>query len=384
MMVHLNRFSRFFLATILLSVSVSALKAEVLHFFDPTGVNSGTRLLYGRGDWFMANDPVSLRQLFKKWKGSYHPRSGDNIALQDARLDLGIYFGKNYYAGYFSRYNAFIRTNHDFTDFYHTAKNKLPFDSTRTYRLKLGIAGIKENGVIFSSSHILFEDDTSIMKAGAALSLSLANDMQDGTVDGTAQITDRTSYTISARSGYHYTHNYLYHLRVKDADGFGLGTDFALSWYLKAYRLTAKLVVNDLFSRIYWHNLPYSFVNIVTENKSYDADGYVHYAPMINGLEKYVDFTQKIEPRYRLLLKKNFLSGLRLSAGTGYAYKTLFPFVRAGSLFWSDHYLGITYESRFRSFGVEYNARNFFFGFSTDALHEVSALGLNVGFRYRF
>ncbi len=365
-------------------MSAPALKAEVLHFFDPAGSGSSAHTFYAGGSWFTANDPVSLRQLFKKWKGSYHPRNGDNIALQDARLDLGVRFGENYYAGYFSRYNAFIRTNRDFTDFYHTVKNKLPFDSTRTYRLKLEIEGIKENGVIFSSSGILFEDDDSKLEAGAALSLSLANAMQDGTIDGTAQIEDRKTYTITARSRYYYTHNYLYHLDTEDADGFGLGTDFALSWYLKAYRLTAKLVVNDLFSRVYWHDLPYSFVNIATENKSYDADGYVHYTPTINGLEKYVNFTQKIEPRYQLVMMKNFMSGLRLSAGTGYAYKTLFPFVRVGSQFWEDHYLGVTYESRFQSFGVEYSNQNFFLGLSADALHEVSALGLNAGFRYWF
>jgi hypothetical protein len=368
----------------LLLVLFSALRAEVLQFFDPLDFEKEEQKVYIKSAYFIANDPVSLKELFKKWRNPYHPRNGDNLALQDFRVDLGGKCCGVLYVGYYYRYNAFIKTNRDFADFYYTAKNKKPFDNQRDYRLKLSIDGIKESGLLFSQTVPLFRDTHNRVMLGAAFSMAFGHDMQDGTIGGIARILDKKTYHIEAESRYHYTHNYLYHLDVEDANGFGFGTYLSLGWYNDFYQMQAKFMVNDLYSRMFWQDLPYSYVNIQTKNKSYDKDGYIKYNPTINGVEKYVDYTQKIEPRYKMILAKKLEGDILLSGALEYSYQTLFPSFSLETKIWGDHFWGITYETRFKTFGISYKNNILFLALSTDAFEDISAIGFSGGFQYRF
>jgi len=369
----------------LLLLPFTVLKAEVLQFFDPSG-SRDVKNLHFQSAYFIANDPISLKEFFDDWSQDYHPKKGENLALQDFRLDIGGTFLQDYYFGYYYRYNVFIRTNKDFTDFYYTAKNKLPFERQKNYRLNLEIEGVTENGLLLSRSFLLLNDTQEKLTIGFAFSVAFGLDMQNGDVSGTARILNKKSYEIDAKTNYYYTHNYLYDLDVKNSDGFGFASHFALSYVNHYYQFYAKVIVNDLFSRMYWSDLPYSYVNLQTKNKSYDENGYVKYAPIINGVERYTDFTQKIDPRYKMMIEKEFVPHqIRLLAGAEYAYAHTFPYLGIEKAFFDgNHYAGIKYESRFKTVELSYRNRYFSIGIASDALHTFSAFGLYGNFIYRF
>jgi len=359
------------------------LKAEVLQLFDTTK-NYSNDQLYLKADYFIANDPVSLKEFFDKWEKEYHPRKGSNLALQDFRIDVGAVVSEKYYLGVYHRYNVFIKTNRDFADFYRTAKNKLPFDEERTYELELKIDGIQESGILLSRHKIFHDDEEDIFIVGGALRIGVGHDMQKGYISGNARVITPKSYEIDAHSSYYYTHNYLYHLDVDKSNGLGVGADMTLFYANKFYKYDIRLSINDLFSRIYWFDLPYSYVNIVTKNKYYDEDGYVKYNPSISGVEKYVNHTQTIAPRYELLFRKSFISGLSLSSILAYGYDTFFPSFKVEKGFYQNQKISLTYDTRFQSWGLGYANALFRFNLVSDALSHPSALGFQLSVDYNF
>jgi len=355
----------------------------VLHFFDPTKEFTPSSLTLS-SSYFIANDPISLEEFFSYWKGHYHPKDGQNIALQDARVDIGGNFYKDIYFGIFHKYNVLIKTNKDFTDLYYTAKNKEDFYHDRDYLLNLDIYGIKQSGIVISKNSTLYQDDEHSFKLGGALSLSFGHDMQEGSISGEATSLSEKVYQASAESRYHYTHNYLYDLDVLSASGIGYGADIALAYTNTKYDIGLKLLANDVFSRMYWKKLPYSFVSIQTENKTLDKNGYLIYSPSVSGLEKYTDFTQHIEARYHFSIKKKFYDYVVLSCGLERVYGENFPYIRFDEAVSQSKDIGVYYETRFKSFGFDYRYKNFFLGFSTDALSHFTALGLRGGFQLSF
>ena len=360
-----------------------ALKAEVLHFFD-TKKAYHEDTLYLQTGYFIANDPVSLKEFFDKWKNDYHPRNGINLALQDFRSDIGTVVAKKYYLGLYHRYNVFIKTNRDFTDFYRTAKNKLPFDDLRTYDLHLKIEGIKESGILLFRQKTLHEDEESLLKVGAAVHMGVGHDMQGGTIDGSARVLNAKSYEIDARSDYYYTHNYLYHLDVDRSYALGAGVDLSLYFRSMYYRYEVRLEVSDLLSRMYWFDLPYSYVNIQTKNKYYDENGYVKYNPSINGVEKYVNHTQTISPRYELTFRKSLMSDVSVSGIFAYGYDTFFPTLEVEKVFTQAQKLLVSYDVRFQSWGVGYGNEFFSIKLIADGFSHPSAVGVGARLAYRF
>jgi len=109
-MIPLNHF---FKPLFLLGICSLFVRADVLSFFDPSKASSfNTSFSY-----FLANDAISLKEFLGDWKSHYHPKTGENIALQDMSLQIGGSYYKGYYLGLFHRYDVMIKTNRDFTDF---------------------------------------------------------------------------------------------------------------------------------------------------------------------------------------------------------------------------------------------------------------------------
>jgi len=359
------------------------LQAGVVEFFDPNNIDTSSNF-HSNLSFLMASDPISLNGMFNDWDGEYHPKSSTNIAMQDMRLDIGTHIYDDYYLGYFYRYNVYIEAGKDFTDFFYRTKNHLDLDPTRTYDLNLYIEGIKQSGLILAHNKVVFDNGSATLKVGGALSLTVGHDMQHGTIDGKASVPNSKSYVASGEVSSYYTHNYLYDLNVKKATAYGYGSDFSVEYKNRDDGLEVDFIVNDLLSKMYWKNLPYSLVHIETENRSYDEDGYVHYSPSISGKELYVDFTQTIDPRYRLEVNKALKNKLALTVGSDFVYDTLFPYIVVNKQLSDSKNLALSYENRFKSFGIDYRDDIFSIGVTSDAFHDVSTFGVRGTFFYDF
>jgi hypothetical protein len=359
------------------------LRADVLSFFNPSTSYTPNRV-YFSSQLFIANDTISLKEFFSDWEADYRPKSGKNIALESLRVDVGGVFYKDFYIGYLYRYDVFIKTQKDFTDLYYLAKNKKPFLKGNHYNLDLHIEGVKESGIMIAKRVMLYHDNSRQLSLGVGVSLLLGHDMQEGDIWGGADTPSQKVYEITAQSSYHYTTNYLYYLDVNQATGLGFGSDISLTYHDSEYDFDAAILINDLFSKIYWDGLPYSYVNIETKNKSYDADGYVKYAPSISGVEQYRDYTQRLETKIALSFEKGVYETMRVGAGVSFAYGEYFPYLRLRQKLSKEQYVALSYENRFGSFGVDYHDKYFYLGVSLDALSTALAAGLRAGFSYSF
>lgn len=365
-----------------LLVSLATLKADVLHFFDPLQT-SDTRTSIRVG-YFIADDPVSLYGFFHRWKGTYHPRHGNNLALQDFRIDAGRSVDSGaYYVGLFYRYNVALKANRDFTDFYRTIKQHLDFIPSQIYLLRLKIEGIRQSGLLAGMRRTLFVNDQRRLEIGGSVHIGAGFDMQEGYIRGRAHIPEKRVYEADAYAHYRYTYNYLYKLPVAQSHGVGMGTDFALRYRDMQYDYTLTLLVNDLLSRIWWFDLPYSNVKIKTANRIYDDKGYMRYNPSVSGVERKAHFLQTISPRWRLEAEKQ--SGLyRFSCSVMHGYGTFFPSFSIRRLFEKRQQLLVSYESRFRTVGIGYANDFIRLMFHTDRLRHASALGVSAQVSYRF
>jgi hypothetical protein len=359
------------------------LRADVVAFFNPSASISPHRLYFNTQE-FIANDSISLKEFFGDWKANYHPKSGKNIALQSLRVDVGGLFYKDFYIGYLYRYDIFIKTQKDFADLYYSVKNKKLFPEGSHYNLDFHIEGIKESGIMIAKQVELYHDSSRQLLLGMGLSLLFGHDMQEGDIWGGADTPSQKVYEITAQSSYYYTTNYLYDLDVNSASGVGFGSDISLEYHDREYEIDATIMINDLFSRIYWDSLPFSYVNIETKNKSFDADGYVKYSPSISGLEQYRDYTQTLVPKIALLFEKGVYADMRVGVGVNFAYGDTFPYIRVHQSFSKERDLTLSYESYFGSFGIDYHDKYFYLGASLDALSTASAAGLRAGFSYGF
>ncbi len=366
-----------------LCICASFLRADVGAFYDPTSPLRPS-LLESTFSIYLANDAISLKEFFADWHDDYHPRRGKNVALEDMRIDIGGNFYKDFYIGIFHKYNVFIAANRDFVDLCHTTKNKEDLTQDKTYILDFKIEGIRTSGLLLSGQKQLYHDKSQTIMVGASLSLMFGHDMQDGMIEGHAQALSAKNYQAEGISHYHYTKNYLYDLDVESANGIGYGSDLALSYENNLYNFSVKCIVNDLFSRIYWQDLPYSFVDIQTKNKDFDADGYVKYAPVISGVEKYRDFTQEIEARYKVFMEKRIYETFSLFAGVEQLYGETIPFCKLKTSLDTKQDVALSYESRFGSMGMEYRYKDVGIGLLMDDLLHCSAFALRTSFRYKF
>ncbi len=375
-MVLLNPFSKYFL---LLCLCPLIVWAEVLTFFDPSHASS-SKVSFS---YFLANDAISLSEFIGDWKSHYHPKSGENIALQDLSVELGKQLESGYYVGIFHRYDVFISADKDFADFYYTVKNKKPLLSDRVYGMDLDIYGLRASGLRLAKGIELYRHKQEVIMIGVGVQVLFGHDMQEGDIRGSGLSRGDKSYHIEANSHYNYTQNYLYDLDVDKANGLGYGMDFALSYSNSEYGFFVSFVANDLLGKLYWKDLPYSEVTIETNNKSNDTEGYATYAPSIYGVEKYHDISQDIEPRYRLKFSQKLSEKGLLSVGVSHAYAENFPFIRWDEALDALQDVGISYEGRFHSVGLDYRYKGFSCGLMADSLRDFSSFGLHASWQVK-
>jgi hypothetical protein len=360
---------------------LSTLHADVIQFFDPTE-NFQNRTIKADLKSFIADDPISIKEFLDDWHGDYHPEDGQNVAILDSRFDLGGYW-EDFYFGYFYQYDVFIDTDKDFTDLFYKIKNKQDLVDGRFYDLSLDIDGIKQHGFMLSGNRKIYDNDQHSFSFGGSVYISYGLDMQDGYINGYARANSSKDYEIDASSSYYYTHNYLYKLTVDNSYGFGYGSHIGLVYKDRVNSYQVKFLINNLISRMHWKDLPYSNINIKTKNKSYDKMGYVKYAPSISGLETYRDFTQKIDPSYKLEVVAIF-DDSKITGGIDHKYSENFPYIKVAYMPDDRQVYEFMHESRFGSFGFGFGYKWFKIALSLDDFDDINSFGLNSSLTYRF
>ncbi len=369
-------------ALLAVALSVTQIRGDLLQLYDPLDPPEYGVVRVKAGS-FVANDPVSIYNLFHGWKGAYHPKSGSNAALGSVRLEMGGRSGA-WYLAYAHRYDFVLKGSRDFVDLFHTIKQKASLAPGRRYRLDVAIRGLEADSLTLSRSWRYDIAAGNSLRWGAAISLLRANEWQRGSLTGEGVATETKAYGFDVTASYRYTHNYLYTLAVDPGNGYGFSTDLAIAWQNRDIDIGIEILVNDLLGRLRWFDLPYSRVNARSENKHYDQRGEISYSPTVSGLETSQDTTLGLHPRYRFSFSKGFADRYRLEGGVEESWGVRMPYLSLGYRYDATLAMSLSYESRFGSLGYRCDWGDFAFSFRTDALHAPSVVGATLLWYYHF
>jgi len=389
-MAILNRFFKsinlpsFYDGRLVLTILLWVVGAEgnILPFFNPLELRPNSFAFNLQG--YIAEDPVSLREFFHDWGGDYHPRSGDNAALELMRGDIGISLKRGWYLGYFYRLDAVVRANRGFVDGFHDVKNNYRLKKEKRYDLDLGVNGVESHGITIAKRFDLYKDHLHQFSMSLSAYGSYCVNSQDGTLHGKGVFHSDDSYSAAAIADYYYTHNYLYSGREIEHEfkGYGYGMDFSLLYRDMENRNTFGLVINDLLAQVKWQHIPYSLVYVDTNNQRV-KDGYIEYNPIIHGWELYKNHTQKLDSRYDLWLSHSFDSGYIIKLGWQKLDFLNYPYTSIAYI-WGEKKVAVAYENRFHSISIDYKSSYFHCSILTNGLKNFSALGISLGFLIPF
>ncbi len=383
-MEHLNLFhskQKVLILSIGILFSFESATAGSLSLFNPLDIPKQPKSLYVNTQTLLSNDAFSLEGLFNDFNGRFYEKNSDYLSIGDIRYDVGTYIDGWGYIGYTYRKEAVIESSPDTMVLVNQASNDLDLTHNKIYELGLTLEGFEVHGITFANTIPLYKKNGWDIRLGFAGELLYGTETQHGSIDGKARSLSDKDYTFTMHSLYLYTDNYLYDLDVDHITSYGYTTH--LSLYASYNKFSLSIIVNDLYGKLYWKNLPYSDVNLASENKSYDENGYVKYAPTISGVERSTKFTQKLMKKWRIqgaytLNKEVF------QLGTEYIYDTYLPYIKYTHKYDRDLIASVEYETYFGMFGVDVNYKNYYIGVHTNGIQNASSLKINLGLHYAF
>ena len=371
-------------SVLLVLTVVSTGRAEVLPFFDPSHITQKQTASFVALQGFIAEDPLSLKDFFDEWGGDYHPRSGNNAAMEFLRADTGMLY-EGYYVGYFYQKDVLLESSRGFVDGYHTLQNDISVARSEDYDLLLGIRGIEQQGMLIASSWKIWEESDHIVTIGAGAYLSNVMDIQSGILRGKGTIAPDDTYSAQGVADYRFSDNLLYDGWNYDVleDGWGYGFHIALAYQNRAYGIEIHAIVNDLFARSIWYRLPHSVVNVKSENLSSDDNGYDVQKPTVWGRESYDDYTFDIPKKIHIGIQKTITNNMVLEVGYEEIAYIHIPYVNMRML-WEDQVVTFGYETRFDTFSLKYRYDHFECILRSNGLEDASAVGIGLSYLYTF
>lgn len=370
---------------LVLSASIIVLfesaSADSLSLYNPLNIPKKSTNLYSNTQTLLANDAYSLKGLFNDFNGDFYNRDSDYFAVGDIRHDTGIYLKDIGYIGYTYRQEAVIKASSDAILLIHQTNHDLNLTRGKNYGLNLDIEGFETHGITFSRTLPTYRNNGLEVSLGVAGELLYGTKTQHGNINGQGQVLSEKDYDLTLQSNYFYTENHLYDLDVNSPTAYGYTTHIALLAKYDKYSLS--IIVNDIYGKLYWKNLPFSDVNLASGNKNYNDEGYVEYSPIVSGLELSKDFTQTLMPKWRMESGYQFSEISLLNIGTEHIFGIYLPYLKY-THFYDDTIVSMSYENYFGMFGVDVNYKSYYIGIHSNGLIEPSAASINLGFNYLF
>lgn len=347
--------------------------AHTLPFFYPFHKNSFS----SKGDFFLANNGLSLQSLFNDLNGKLYKGEDEYIAIGSIRYDIGIKQDWGY-LGYLYRKEAVMRLTPDTMLFLYQILNKYPYTENKLYNLYLSLYGFEARGFLYSKDFFYKYKKWNIQIA-LSLELLYATEGQDGFVKGNAITLNQKDYNFNLFSNYTYTKNYLYKLDVDKANAYGHST--TLSFLSKYKKFSFFMMFQDIYALFYWNKIPYSIVNISSENKKYDKDGYVEYSPTIWGLEKNKKLIQKIIPKYHF---KGSYKNKNNSFNLGFSIidNIFLPYVSYKKELNLKKSINFSYHYFFNMFGMDFKYKKYNISIYSNHITKPSALKISLAYSF--
>ena len=372
----LSRFLKHISLVLLLHISSYA---GVLPFFNPLLDRSTISF---QAQVLVANNALSLESIFEDKDTGLNNKKGDYTAINDERVDIGTDIDKFGYLGYTYRNNIFINMSNDAMKFLYKVKYKKDLKLNKKYNIEAYAEEFETQGITYSNSFIPYISNFSMLKVGFALSFMKATNGQVAKLTGHATSLGNKDYNYEANLKYAYNENFLYDYKVKSHTGYGYNINFALEWIEENYYI--QLLVNDIFSHIYWESLAYSTVIASSENKEYDENGYPIYKPAVKGKEGYKPYTQEVSPRYETEVMYKITTNNYIYLGSDYYNQIFFPYLNLKHSISENLNIDLGYETFFKMFNIALHYKNWGIEIKSNSIYKPFATSVVFSGGYSF
>jgi hypothetical protein len=364
---------------------------SVLMVVNPAYVPDSTLDLALSAGAFAGDDVVPVNKVGSSlWPADYHTRSGTNLGVANGLVDLGA-SDQNWNFGAFYRQDWLATANRDTVAAYALYQRNQLVGQDRNYNLNYSLNGLSADGLRMGYANLLPWASAGHVVWGVSASLlqglsvrqdeaqgELTSGATSGSVSGNRQLINSQLNAVSSGSSFN---DFIPPEAMNVPHGLGYGLDLGLTW-IADNGAKVSLAANDLAGRIHWDRVPLIQQNITNLSVPTPNPGS---EPAVSGRNVYESFTQKLQPKYMLEGEYPFgrvTAMAQLEEEDGY----WFPQLGLGYALTGAWKLGVDYETRFGSFGVNVRNHNFYFGISTQSLNvETSrALGVSMGAQFSF
>lgn len=336
--------------------------------------------VYSDVSFWQASDAVPISQIDDEWT-TYSPRAGRNTALMRNRLAAGVEKSR-WRLGVEVRQDAWLTTDRASLDVFHQYQQKRKPVPPASFALQASYFSFRAQGLRIGRSF----DGPRL--GGRASSIELS-----GAVYGKQRLRERSVHGIVT---YPQADTYEVLASHVDADSrmtypfmgdkpSASGASLSLAATLPLLDAwTLRVQADDVASRLRWKRLPVNTEVLDSETKSYDANGYVNYQPLLNGRRRQVERTFRI-PRYTAAALdyryRDWGAGLHVARYAGETIPTLSVSRAFGWLT-----LRANVETRFDSAGIGIEAGNLRLMLQSDALEldEAKARSLQLHYHATF
>jgi hypothetical protein len=243
---------------------------------------------------FSGSDATAVRGFGGDWT-QYHPRSGRNTALQQARLDLRLTHG-DWELGATLRSDMLVSGTRGSFDLVHAYKQRQTLADGSTLRVAAQEQGLVWAGLRAARSWTLLPADGA-QAAGLRLTAAVTplhlRRLRLSTVQGSVQSSGAGGYGFDASTLRQDSHRQFGGMGQDGATGSGITSDLGLLWQ-PGTAWFANLSVVDALSRLRIQNLATETMRLSSATAQLDGRGYVDYQPLLNGHNSATDLRLRL------------------------------------------------------------------------------------------
>jgi hypothetical protein len=290
-------------------------------------------------------EPTAVLRIREYGARTYDPESGENLGVGVGYADVTAPVGQ-FCLGAFYRNDYVGQASKDALDALVANRAGRPFDVGRTYDLEVESTWLESAGLKLSYVYGLEPGPGWSLQLGVTASLMKALSLRDEALRGVATATSGDYAVGTARltrsiSDYPRKEFNPY-VGKADPDGYGFAADIGAVLQSAAGWVT-EFTVMDAYSRLDWEDVPQSVERADNQTIRYDAN--LNREAFVQGVDRRVNLTQPLEPRFRLSQDMPLRRGFTMILSDDYVYETHFPAIAVRRQ-WSNAVAELGYDTR--------------------------------------